>query len=135
MSRTAAGILVALALAAFAIAGTVPTALGLVGKGAVVGGIEPCDPLGVSSLRYAAGNVYVFPGQAPAEPSAAQAVSVAFSGGVAAQHVDDNGTYLFILDSGTYTLVSSNEFLVPSWVGVTVHRGTVTRVDIPDRCI
>lgn len=134
MTRTAAGILAALVLGGVTIACTVPTALGLAGKGAVVGGIKPCGALAESAVRYAAGPVYAFPGQAPPEPSANQAVSVAFSGGVAPQNLDDNGRYLFILDSGTYSLVSTNHFLLASWVGVTVHRGTVTRVDIPDRC-
>src|SRR6185437_16292440 len=52
-------------VAAFVLLAALGAGLGglhLAGKGVVVGGLEPCDALGVSNVRYASGTVTVLQG-------------------------------------------------------------------------
>ena len=130
-------------VAAFALLATLGTGLGglhLAGKGVVVGGLEPCNALGVSSVRYASGTVTVLQGRVTWRNDASGVTTAVFPTKVAGrQEVGVNGVYVFLLDSGQYVVQGEYAGVGAStarpWVGITVNSGSVAHADVPGMCI
>lgn len=130
-------------VAALVLLATFGAALGglhLVGKGVVVGGLEPCDALGVSSVRYASGTVTVLQGHVAWRHDTPGVTTAVFPTKVAGeQDVGVNGVYLFLLDRGQYVMQGEYAGVGAStarpWVGIAVDSGSVAHADVPDMCI
>jgi hypothetical protein len=132
----------AVIVAAFVLVVTLGAGLGglnLAGKGVVVGGLEPCDALGNSSLRYASGTVTVFHGQVTWRYAAPGVTAAVFPTKVADQRdVGANGVYAFLLDRGQYVMegkyAGAGASTARPWVNITVNAGSVAHADVPDMC-
>lgn len=130
-------------VAAFVLLATLGAGLGglhLVGKGVVVGGLEPCSALGVSSVRYSSGRVTVLQGRVTWRNEAPGVTAAVFPTKVAGQQdVGVNGVYVFVLDRGQYVMQGEYAGVGAStarpWVGMTVNSGSFAQVDVPDMCI
>jgi hypothetical protein len=119
--RGLAALAAAVLLSLTALIATAPIALHLSGKGVVVGGLMPCDALGQSPLHYAAGSIGV----------------LRDGDTVAAEQVDDNEMFLFLLDPGSYVVngrYASGAIPEPR-VQLTVAAGSIIETDLPDECI
>jgi hypothetical protein len=112
--------------------------LNLAGKGVVVGGLEPCSALSVSSLRYASGTVTVFQGQVTWRYDTPGVTAAVFPTKIADQRdVGVNGVYVFLLDRGQYVMegkYAGTSNAMP-WVNITVNAGSIAHTDVPDMCI
>jgi hypothetical protein len=110
--------------------------LNLAGKGVVVGGLEPCDPWGHSSLRYASGKVTVLPGQVTWRPDALGSIAVFPTKVADHQVVGAGGVYVFLLDRGQYVMEGEHaRDSARPWVNITVNTGSVAHIDVPGGCI
>lgn len=126
----AAAVLIALSITAAAV--TPPV------RGAVSGGIRPCDALGRTDLpHYTAGTVTVLKGQVTWRSSQGtqSLVEVLPTAVVAQESIPVNGMYRFDLEPGRYVLEAAPPGADGPYASVTVSAGDDLLVDIPNDCI